>query len=134
MRLGNAGKMAMYAMKPGRSTTTTGIAAGCTLHVNNSSGPHKGGQRIMINWDLLAETCRTVCGQYRESAPVVARWADDLYMRAQEEPEHVSLFEVVTLGKLWNHSEGFMQANYAANTVYKCMNLLGQDTTGLAGF
>ena len=72
-----------------------------------------------------------ICGHYEKTAPTVADWADDLYIRMNEEPDSVRLTELnvaVDLAAL------DLQPNYAANRVYKLMSRLGMDTTGHAGF
>ena len=74
----------------------------------------------------------TICTQYAKTAPTVARWADDLYIRTNESRITVTLDEILTALTLG--AEGWYSANYAANMVYKCMERHGQSTTGLASY
>ena len=85
-------------------------------------------------FDLLRQSLTTVCEHYERSAPTVAAWANDLYIRMGEKPDDVRLSELTTVSALYNPADGWMPANLAANTVYKLMSRLGQDTTGHAGY
>ena len=71
--------------------------------------------------------------QYEITAPTVSRWADDLYIRLNEDLYNVRVIEIVQAQLLleegaWEHP------NFAANKIYKLMHELGQDTTGHAGY
>ncbi len=85
-------------------------------------------------FEMLRESLAKVCEHYERSAPTVAAWANDLYIRMGERPDDVRLSELTTVTALYSTAEGWMPANFAANTVYKLMSRLGQDTTGHAGF
>lgn len=74
-----------------------------------------------------------VVQHYEDSAPTVARWADDLYIRLGDNPGAVLLAELLTAQQL-KEEEQWALSNYAANIVYKQMYALGQDTTGHFGF
>ena len=85
-------------------------------------------------FDLLRDSLTRVCEHYERSAPTVATWANDLYIRMGERPDDVRLSELTTVSALYSPAEGWMHPNYAANTVYKLMARLRQDTTGHAGY
>jgi len=70
---------------------------------------------------------------YERSAPVVSRWADDLYIRLDENGDSIIMSEIAFAYRL-HEDEGWMDANYAANQLYHLLHRLGRDTTGLAGF
>lgn len=74
-----------------------------------------------------------VSGHYALSAPVVSDWADDLYRRINRDTNGVALSEVCFAARLFMN-EQWMHPNYAANQLYKLLNSLGRDTTGMAGF
>ena len=85
-------------------------------------------------FDMLRQSLTAVCGHYERSAPTVATWANDLYIRMGERPDDVRLSELTAVLALYSPAEGWMPANLAANTIYKLMSRLGQDTTGHAGY
>lgn len=70
---------------------------------------------------------------YQSSAPTVVSHLNDLYLRVIECPEQVTLFELTQVTKLLENSI-WMQANHAANFIYRLRNRLNMDTTGHAGF
>lgn len=74
-----------------------------------------------------------VVHHYEKSAPTVSAWADDLYIRLNENTASVTLNELLQCQALLEEG-GWMQPNYAANKIYHLMDRLGQDTTGHAGF
>jgi len=72
---------------------------------------------------------------YATSAPTVSRYCDELYIRATTgEGRPVTLDELMRVQWLRVDGDQFMQANHAANAIYKLMDGLGMDTTGHAGF
>ncbi len=73
------------------------------------------------------------CDHYQTSAPTVCEWANDLYIRIGEQPERVTLRELLFVERLVE-DECWMQPNYAANALYHVQCALGQDVTGHAGF
>ncbi len=90
----------------------------------------------MDYWDTVLGMAVDAVNHYEKTAPTVSRWADDLYQRIRDEPDHVRVGEVMMLEELWGN-EGepqWMHPNTAANRVYKLMSRLGQDTTGHAGY
>jgi hypothetical protein len=70
---------------------------------------------------------------YERSAPTVADWCNDLYIRIGEKPETVVLPELYATERFLEEGV-WMQPNYAANAVYHLLNRLGRDTTGMAGY
>jgi len=86
-----------------------------------------------LDWHYIEEFCAQACAQYRETAPVTARWVDAIYMRLQDAPEAVSYFELMQMYRL-REAGHWEQGNFAANRAYKVMQRLGQDVTGLAGY
>ena len=84
------------------------------------------------NYELIKNKLTACCNHYEKSAPVVSHWADDLYIRIQDDPYHVSIWELITLDKLFDVD--WIQPNYATNTVYKCMDILHQNILCLLSF
>ncbi len=80
----------------------------------------------------LTKMLVTAVDHYEKSAPTVAAWMNDLYTRIGDNPESVSLLELLTADRLRNSE--WMHPNYAANMVYKMKNRLGMSTVGDAGF
>lgn len=78
---------------------------------------------------MLTEACE----HYETSAPTVHDYLDGLYIRISTKPSDVRLSEMLFVETLIEDGH-WMQANYAANRVYKLMHRLGMDTTGHAGF
>jgi hypothetical protein len=72
------------------------------------------------------------CDHYQLTAPTVRDHCDDLYRRVEADPAKVTLAEIFGVHALW--ADDWMQANHAANHVYKLRSRLGMDTTGQAGF
>jgi len=69
---------------------------------------------------------------YEKSAPTVSRYADDLYVRLQEK-RPVQLWEVLTVLEL-RTPDGWLQANFAANLIYKLEDRMGRNISGQYGF
>ena len=87
----------------------------------------------MLDMDSIRKFIEKIVFEYEKTAPAVSQWADLLYIRLNEDIYSVKIIEVITAHMLlendtWEHP------NYAANRVYKLMDMLGQDTTGLVGF
>jgi hypothetical protein len=77
--------------------------------------------------------CGEAVAHYEKSAPAVADYVDDLFIRINSKPETVLLVELTAVSALRESGE-WEHPNYAANRLYKLANRLGRDTTGLAGF
>ena len=88
---------------------------------------------MRLEWVKFCDYITEVCGQYERTAPTVCEFADDLYRRLNDDADSVRVSEVLCMSNM--REEGiWLQPNFAANTVYKLMSRLGQDTTGQAGF
>jgi hypothetical protein len=74
-----------------------------------------------------------VVSQYEKSAPTVASWANDLYVRLEDNLSSVRVIEILYAQSLLE-DDNWEIPQYAANQIYKLMNDLGQDTTGHAGY
>lgn len=87
-------------------------------------------------WDEIDGMLVDAVSHYAKSAPTVSRWANDLYERLRDDPDHVRVGELHVIEDLWGGGSEptWMHPNTAANRVYKLMSRLGQDTTGHAGF
>ena len=72
----------------------------------------------MIDYDLIDKNIILVCTAFERTAPVVSRWADDLYMRIHDNPREALLGEIITIQALIADGS-LLQANYAQNVVYK---------------
>jgi hypothetical protein len=71
---------------------------------------------------------------YRTSNPMVSEHLDALFVRITEEPDKVTLCELLSVSTLWESDGGWMDGNFAANRIYKTRERLGMDVTGWAGF
>lgn len=86
-----------------------------------------------LNWEAFHRFLSDACEQYQKTAPTVAEYCDSLYVRLAEKPSEVPVVELLRINRL--REDGvWMHPNYAANTIYKLMSEIGQDTTGHAGF
>ena len=79
----------------------------------------------MIDYELINDNLTKVCIHYEKSSPVVSRWADDLYMRINDNPREVKLGEIIILNQLFGDG-GLIPANYAQNIIYKHLETLGK--------
>lgn len=86
-----------------------------------------------IDFDALDKHLTAVCNEYERTAPPVANYANDLYIRLNEKPESVTVVEIQFVAVLLEGGV-WMQANYAANRLLHHLKRIGGDTTGLAGF
>jgi hypothetical protein len=87
----------------------------------------------MIDLDPTMRRLTEICDRYEKSAPTVHAWANDLFVRINENADAVALSELLFLGRFLEDGQ-CMQPNLAANQVYKLMDRLGRDTTGHAGY
>ena len=63
---------------------------------------------------------------YKQSAPAVAAYLDDLYIRVEEEPDKVSLYELRQAAALWvDDINDWDNPHLAQNRIYKLCNKLG---------
>lgn len=70
---------------------------------------------------------------YEKTAPTVAAYLDDLYIRIGHNPADVRLVEMLSASALMEDGQ-WEQPNYAANRFYKLAERIGVSTTGFAGF
>lgn len=102
-----------------------------TDNVNELAG--EAVDQIRVGLNAVDSMLVHVSGHYAWSAPVVSEWADDLYRRINRDTNGVALSEVCFAARLFMNDQ-WMHPNYAANQLYKLLNSLGRDTTGMAGF
>lgn len=82
---------------------------------------------------IFREFLEKLVKQYENTAPTVAQYCDDLYIRVGDRAP-VNLEEIIVVTRLLVEPERFESPNIAANQLYKLQNRLGQDTTGHAGY
>ena len=87
----------------------------------------------MIDIDNIMTELQTICFHYEKSSPAVSQWADDLYIRLQENPKVILLGELLIINHLQT-SEGLMPANYAQNILYHLLDSLELSTVGMIDF
>jgi hypothetical protein len=91
-----------------------------------------------FNGHLLCDFLSQAVGHYEKTAPTVAAYLDDLYIRCNERTEDVRLCEITAVRALYaadgDRPGTWESPCYAANRIYKLMHRLGMDTTGQAGF
>ena len=83
----------------------------------------------MTNFFSFSETLdflTLAVNHYEKSAPALADWLDELYITLQENPQSVTVFQLLQLQQLvmdgqWEHP------NFAQNRWYKVRELMGQD-------
>jgi hypothetical protein len=78
----------------------------------------------MIDFEQINEKLTQACIYYEKTAPVVSRWADDLYMRINDNPREVKLGEIIILNQLFGDG-GLIPPNYAQNIIYKHLESIG---------
>jgi hypothetical protein len=83
--------------------------------------------------DRFLEFLTDACAHYETSAPAVAAYLNNLYIRVRERPADVRLVEVLRAETLCDR-QGWLGPGLAANVVYKLEHQLGRDVTGHAGF
>lgn len=88
---------------------------------------------MSLDVEAIRKYLESVVVQYEKSAPAVSQWADNLYIRLHEDVYNVRIAEILQAQMLhaddcWEH------ANFAQNRIYKLMDTLGQDTTGMNDF
>lgn len=85
-----------------------------------------------LDFAALDEFLSAAVRVYEQSAPLVSRWLDDLYIRVfTTGPEHVNLAELICATNLYEtEAHIWLTPHYAQNRVYKLLDRLGQDTTG----
>lgn len=87
----------------------------------------------MFSFEATEQFIIEAVTHYEHSAPTVAAYINDLYLRLNENPDSVRLVEITTIGRLLEN--GIWDApNMAANRIYHLMDRLGLDTTGHLGF
>lgn len=86
-----------------------------------------------FDFDVFEKFVQYGMERYEKTAPTVAAYLDDLYIRVAHKPKDVQFVELTRVQRLLVDGE-WVPANYAANAIYKLQNELGQDVTGHAGF
>ena len=86
----------------------------------------------MIDIDGMMKALSEICKQYEKTAPAVSQWADDLYMRLQEEPDTIMLGELMIINHLM--ADGWLSPNHAQNTLYHRLDRLGMSTVGMIDY
>jgi len=88
-----------------------------------------------IDTDNIRKFLESACLHYEKSSPAVSNYLDDLYIRVGEDTQHVTLFELLRSQQLYDVESGeYMNANLAQNTVYKTLDILGMNNTGMIDF
>lgn len=87
----------------------------------------------LFDYNNIMRILEDCVNNYAETAPIVAQYADTLYMDMQDDIRTVTLGELITINMLITE-DGWMQPNYAQNTVYKSIEAAGRDTTGILSF
>jgi hypothetical protein len=71
--------------------------------------------------------------QERKAPAWFTDWLDDLYIRLGENWGKITLDEIFTLQGL--QDDGcWLSPSYAMNSIYKMLDRLGRDTTGIIGY
>ena len=91
------------------------------------------GSRPLVDLDAIALHLTGVVMQYATSAPTVSAWADALFRTLGEDPGKVTVRELMTAQSLYEEGQ-WEHPHLATNRIYKLMDALNKDTTGLLGF
>ena len=91
-------------------------------------------KKLAYDDQIVKELLTACCIHFEKTAPIVSQWADDLYIRIQENTSLVTLKELITINLLSDDFNNWINANYATNIVYKCVESLKQDCTGMLSF
>jgi len=86
----------------------------------------------MLDLKTYTRKLEEAVAHYEKSAPAVSDHCNDLYIRINESPKLVSLYELKQIETLWH--EGWEGPNYAANRIYKLRYYLKMETTGQIDF
>jgi hypothetical protein len=70
---------------------------------------------------------------YEKAPGWLFNWLDEMYIRLGENWGPITLDELATLAKLQD-GEYWLAEQYTCNTVYKLLDRLGRDTTGIMGY
>ena len=87
----------------------------------------------LVDLDAIAAYLTRVVMQYATSAPTVSAWADTLYRTLGDDPGKVTVRELMAAQSLYEEGQ-WEDPHLAANRIYKLMDALNTDTTGLLGF
>lgn len=89
---------------------------------------------MLFDRDATRAALETIVTAYERSAPQVAGWADDLYVRLGDADwEQTQLCEIMTVMRL-TADGALLSPHLAANTVYKLLRALGRDVAGMASY
>ena len=83
-----------------------------------------------IDFDALDAHLTEAANRYEATAPTVANYVNDLYVRLKERPATVVVPEILFAGRLLEEGV-WMQPNYAANQLLHLLHRLGRDTSGV---
>jgi hypothetical protein len=72
--------------------------------------------------------------RYDQAPAWFENWLNGLYTRLGDNARSVTLDEMLTLSSLEETSGQFMSEPLAMNTVYKMLDRLGRDTSGIIGY
>ena len=87
----------------------------------------------ILDYDALCAFVAEVVVHYQKIAPTVTTYADWLYVALEEERAKVTLLELLWVMRL--REDGiWLDANSAANLIFKLLDRLGRDTSGQLGF
>jgi hypothetical protein len=87
----------------------------------------------MFDAECCLKMLTEICEHYEKTAPTVHAWADDLFIRINEQPDKVVLSEILFLDR-WRSCEQWTPPNLAANEVYHLLHRLGRDVCGQSGY
>lgn len=91
-------------------------------------------KRLAFDYDAVRELLVECATHYENISPVVYSWADWLYICLQENPANVTVKDLITINLLMDDNGNWINGNYAQNIVYKSMDALNRDTTGMLDF
>lgn len=87
----------------------------------------------LFDSDHILAFLTVAVAMYEHSAPAVSRYLNKLYERIEEGGDTVTLRELRGVQMLLMDGQ-WEQANFAQNRIYKLMNELGMDTSGMIDY
>lgn len=87
----------------------------------------------MFDFKAFEKHIQAALDQYEKTAPPLARYLDDLYVRVSGNAPDVRLIELRFAGSLLEEGT-WLHPNTAQNRLFHLLHGIGRDTTGMADF
>lgn len=91
-------------------------------------------QELLFEQAKMDLFLRSAAKQYKDAPAWFMNWLDDVCVRLNDSWRSITLDEVCTLQSLYYQNGQWMPEPLACNTIYKLLDRLGRDTTGILGY